>query len=73
VRIEEVSGDGSIVEVDRFSYSSFDLISISHFSSSSSSMIRVENEGGVSIRDSYFEDCRMWNGSGCIFLLPMVG
>ena len=61
VRIKELSGNGSIVEVNGFSYSSFESISISHFSSSSSSMIRVENEGEVSIQDSSFEDCRMWN------------
>ena len=29
-------------------------------------MIRVENEGGVSIQDSSFDDCRLWNGSGCV-------
>ena len=30
VRVDEVSGNGSIVEVDGFSYSSFDSISSSH-------------------------------------------
>jgi hypothetical protein len=54
------------VRLDGFSSSSFDSISLLHFSSISSSLIRVEDEAGVTIYDSSFEDCVLTSGSGCI-------
>jgi len=66
VEIEDISGNGSLVRLDGFSSSSFDSISLLHFSSLSSSLIRVEDEAGVTISDSSFEDCVLTSGSGCI-------